>query len=535
MHRLFRPFHKLQWQLSLSYLLVIVIAIPILSGAGLALVALTPAPTPAQRLVRLLTHEVVPLVPRSLDSQNATARTRLNAWAINFVLNQRPVKQGTGPQVPQLNASEILALAILDHAGRIAGSDPSLPSHDAAIDPSSLAFFLQKMHINGPASQQVIRAAFADPQNQADLVTTLPDGQTLAAVPLFDTHQSVSGVLFVCVRGLRSDPQTTGILDKLSAWLPGSGSYTGNGLPRLLFYALLLLLVFSIIGTLFGIGIARRITGRLQRITVAAHAWSEGDFQVHVLDHASDELGQLSRDLNQMARQIENLLATRQQLAQVEERQRVARDLHDSVKQQAFALTLLIGTAQSRLPDDPLLARGQLQRAGELADQIRQELTAILQQLRPVALIGQHLQAALRDYVHQWSSQTGIGCEFEASDLPIGSEGSALRPEVEEALFRVVQEALANVARHSQASQARVHLEQGCDQVCLRVADNGKGFLAAQTAGDGHGLANMRARVEALGGTLLIKSAPGETIVTGCIPPGEDTQGLTDKRKREVV
>lgn len=535
MHHLFRPLHKLQWQLSLSYLLVVVIALPILFGAGLALVALAPSPTPAQQLVQLLAREVAPLFPRPIDGQNVAARARLNAWASNFVLNQHPVKAGTGEPVPQLNASETLALAILDNSGHVAGSDPSLSPHDSAIDPSNLAFFLQKMRINGPASQQVIRAAFANQQNLATLVNTLPDGQTLAAVPLLDTQQNVNGVLFVCVRGLRDDPQAANLLSKLASWLPGNGSQPGNELARFLPYALLLLLVFSIIGTLFGIRTAGRITGRLQRITAAAHAWSEGNFQVHVSDHAPDELGQLTQDLNRMAQQIETLLATRQQLAQLEERQRVARDLHDSVKQQAFALTLLIGAAQSRLLGDPALAQGQLQKASELADQIRQELTAILQQLRPVALSGQGLQAALRDHIRQWSQQTGIPCEFQMSGLPAGSEAPVLRSEIEEALFRVAQEALANVARHSQASQAQVRLEQGTDQVCLHVSDNGRGFIIEQATDGGHGLANMRARVEAYGGTFHIGSGSGETVVTGCIPLARETHELRDKRKRERV
>ena len=218
------------------------------------------------------------------------------------------------------------------------------------------------------------------------------------------------------------------------------------------------------------------------------------------------------------------------------ERQRVARDLHDSVNQQAFALTLLIGAAQSRLPGDPAAAQGQLCKASDLADQIRQELTAILQQLRPVALVGQGLQEALRTYTHQWSQASGIACEFPASGspgVPGGSEVPVLRPEIEEALFRIAQEALANAARHSQASQVRVQCEQRAGRVCLHISDNGKGFVVEQAMGNGHGLANMRDRVEAYGGIFRISSTPGETVVVGCIPLAPETQPAPDKRKRE--
>ncbi len=536
MRRLFRPFHKLHWQLSLSYVLVVVVAIPILFGAGLVLVALTPSPPPAQQLAQLLAREVAPQVPLPLDGQDANARARLNAWAVNLILGQHPAKVQKSQQMPQLNAVETLAVVILNRAGQVVGSDPILPANSATIDPSSLPFFLQKMHINAPVSQQVIRAAFANEQNLAALVNTLPDGQTLAAVPLLDTQLNVDGVLFVSVRGLRNDPQaSTTPLGHLFSWLPGGGSQPQAGLTTLLPYALLLILALSVIGTIFGILTARRITRRLRRITSAAHAWSVGNFQVHVSDRSPDELGQLTQDLNRMAQQIETLLDTQQQLAQLQERQRVARDLHDSVKQQAFALTLLIGAAQSRLPDDLASVRGSLRKAEELADQIRQELTAILQQLRPVALAGQGLQAALRDYIRQWSQQTGTACEFQVSSQPGGSEISILRPEIEEALFRIVQEALANVARHSQASQVQVQLEQGTSQVCLHVLDNGKGFAVERAAGRGHGLANMRDRVETYGGTLHIRSASGETVVTGCIPLVQETPELRKKRKREHV
>jgi NarL family two-component system sensor histidine kinase LiaS len=193
-----------------------------------------------------------------------------------------------------------------------------------------------------------------------------------------------------------------------------------------------------------------------------------------------------------------------------------------------FALTLLIGAAQSRLPDDPASAQDSLIKAGELADQIRQELTVILQQLRPVALAGQGLQAALRVYTHQWSRASGIACEFHASEVP---GALVLRPEIEEALFRVAQEALTNAARHGQASQVQVQLEQGTEQVCLHIFDNGKGFTVGQAVGSGHGLANMRDRVEAHDGTLHISSTAGKTVVTGCIALALETQPRNSKRK----
>jgi NarL family two-component system sensor histidine kinase LiaS len=230
MYRLFRPLHKLQWQLSLSYILVVVVAIPILLGASLALVALTPSLPPAQQLAQLLAREVAPQVPRPIADQDAGVRARLNAWAVNFVLGQHPVKPGQAQNVSQLNAAETLAVMIIDPAGQLVGSDPVMPPASGTGAPTSLAFFLQKVHINVRESQRVIQSAFADEQNLANLVSTLADGQTLAAVPILDHQQSVSGVLFVDVRGLRNDPHASSSpLSNLFSWLPGSGSQQSGG------------------------------------------------------------------------------------------------------------------------------------------------------------------------------------------------------------------------------------------------------------------------------------------------------------------
>ena len=189
------------------------------------------------------------------------------------------------------------------------------------------------------------------------------------------------------------------------------------------------------------------------------------------------------------------------------------------------------GCGQGRADDEAEIARAVRHGRRRGADFIEQAKAVE----RWLALIGQGLRVALRDYIRQWSQQTGMACEFQASCLPADSEAPVLRPEIEEALFRVAQEALANIARHSQAGQAQVRLEQGIDQVCLHVFDNGKGFIVEQVTDGGHGLANMRARVEAYGGTFHIRSGPGETVVTGCVPLARPVYGLKEKRKREQV
>jgi NarL family two-component system sensor histidine kinase LiaS len=188
----------------------------------------------------------------------------------------------------------------------------------------------------------------------------------------------------------------------------------------------------------------------------------------------------------------------------LDERNRLARDLHDSVKQQAFATTMTLGTAKSLQQRDPQGAWQKVDEAIGLSTQVQQELDGLIYQLRPVVLDGAGLGAALHGYVQRWSGQTRIEARVDAR-----GEG-VLPAQVEETLFRLTQEALANVSRHSGASRVAVKLISTRHIAILEVADDGRGFDPASVAGKGMGLATMCERIEAVDGTLNIDSAPGQ-------------------------
>ena len=261
------------------------------------------------------------------------------------------------------------------------------------------------------------------------------------------------------------------------------------------------------VGTLTGLLIMRNVTRRLRRITQAAEAWSKGDFAVEVRDPSRDEIGQLGQDLNGMAEQLHTLLATREELAAVEERNRLARDLHDSIKQNVFATALLVGAARTHLPPDTLPAQTYLAEAEALAEQTRQELTALIRELRPARLEDKGLAVVLREYAEDWSRRMGIAVAMQVQ----GERVIAL--DIEEALFRVAQEALANIAHHSGAAHVTIHLMWDGAQVRLTIADDGTGFDVAHANGRGVGLASMRERVAAHDGSLTLASAAGATTV----------------------
>lgn len=206
-----------------------------------------------------------------------------------------------------------------------------------------------------------------------------------------------------------------------------------------------------------------------------------------------------ARDRNQ--RLVEELQATQrklQELAVVEERNRLARDLHDSVKQQVFAISMQLGAARALL-DEASQAYGPVTEAERLAKQAGAELTTLIRELRPAGLESKTLAAALREYVTEWSRQNGI-----AADLKVDGVSASPLPG-DETLFRVAQEALANVARHSKAQNVTVELAQQGDRIALIIEDNGAGFDMGRVE-KGVGLDSMRERLEAIEGQLEISS-----------------------------
>lgn len=205
----------------------------------------------------------------------------------------------------------------------------------------------------------------------------------------------------------------------------------------------------------------------------------------------------------QLLAELQVAQAQLQTLAVAEERNRLARDLHDSTKQQAFALSAQLGAARSLIGRDPQTAEHHLQQAEQLADNLREELAALILDLRPPALAEQPFSTALRQYVNEWSQSHAITTQVGIIDE------RPLPAEIEGALFRIVQEALANIGRHSQAQIVDLRLVYTPDQLTLNVQDDGQGF-DPQQAQWGVGLHSMRERAQALPqGQWLLDTAPG--------------------------
>jgi signal transduction histidine kinase len=194
------------------------------------------------------------------------------------------------------------------------------------------------------------------------------------------------------------------------------------------------------------------------------------------------------------------------------ERQRIARDLHDSVSQSLFSTTLHVRTAQHALAREGLDSTGpvgaELGEIGQLTRGALAEMRALIFELRPGALAEEGLVTAVTKQASALSARAGLAIEVDGPD-----ERLPLEPEVEEQLYRLVQEALANVVKHARASSATVRIAAKDDTVLMEVSDDGRGFDPAAVGPEHFGLRSMRGRVADLGGRLEVTSAPGRGTV----------------------
>ncbi len=227
---------------------------------------------------------------------------------------------------------------------------------------------------------------------------------------------------------------------------------------------------------------------------------------------------------------IEQLEATRSELAAAEreggrlaERQRLARDIHDTLAQGFVSIVLQLQAAEAELPADAAEARGHLERARRTARDNLAEARRLVWDLRPEALSAAPLGEALGRLAGRVAEETGLAATATVTGTP-----QPLSPDAEVTLLRVTQEALANVTRHAAAGRVAVTLSYMDGEAALDVRDDGSGFTpAADGSGPngGLGLRGMRERVEALGGRLAVESAPGRGTTIAVTVPGRSDSG----------
>lgn len=254
-------------------------------------------------------------------------------------------------------------------------------------------------------------------------------------------------------------------------------------------------------------------------IVAGARVLAVLNLESRLLDAFTDEsVGVLETAADVLASAIENarLYQRAQEAAVLEERSRLARDLHDSISQQLFSMTLTAQAARAQLEKNPARAATQLERLQETAAAALAEMRALIFQLRPPGLSEQGLIAALQQHVAALSRREGLTMTMEFTGEERHTRG------VEQAIYRIVQEALNNVVKHAGACCVTVSLDVQADQLKLRVVDDGAGFdmgVIEPLAGRHLGLISMRERAAELGGQLELFSQPGKgTEVVVVVP-----------------
>lgn len=225
--------------------------------------------------------------------------------------------------------------------------------------------------------------------------------------------------------------------------------------------------------------------------------------------HTLTRLSRIGKRIDEQVETVQKISTRPQHIEQVrvqaitEERKRLARDLHDSVSQQLYAISMMTTAAKQTILTQPETAAKQIDLVETMAQTAQSEMRSLLLQLRPVELEGMTLQQGLTQLLEELSRKqsTELSWKLESIELP--------RP-IENELFRIVQEGLTNALRHAKASHMDIELRQFNDTVILSMNDDGVGFIVDEKKLASYGINSMRERTAEMGGAIRLVSVPGQ-------------------------
>ncbi len=309
------------------------------------------------------------------------------------------------------------------------------------------------------------------------------------------------------------------------------------------FGGILIILLWPAVGLLLTWNLARNLRALATALEKLASKTSlkplslRGRWPLTPLFNALNTLAQGAGKQGQLTQQTteyrDQLLQQVGKTAAQEERNRLARDLHDSIKQQIFSIAVSTAAVKVRWESDPASARKTIDDIEVTAREAQVEMQALLQQLRPVALENVGLIESLRMQCQALGYRTGAQVVSELGELP-GDEQIPLG--AQEMLFRIVQEGFANIARHARATHVWLSLYWQHNALLLEIGDDGQGFDLAsveQPNGQGGmGLFNVRERVQALAGSVTIWSQPDRgTTLHVYLPLAEQSSSAQEEEE----
>ncbi len=313
-----------------------------------------------------------------------------------------------------------------------------------------------------------------------------------------------------------------------------AGQYFGLDLYGSLVLGIGAGLLVGLCGAVVGSLITRPLKLRLREAGRMAGRIARGDYRARVETGPADEVGWLEEQLNHMADQLESAVASLRELAEqnrrlgeeagrgavLEERMRLARDLHDTVNQQLFVLAMRAAALKNRLEKGKAHIEelaSEMEKLEEMARQAHSQIRELILQIRPATLENEGLGPAMEEYVKNTAESEGwqVTARIDHNIRPDGM--------VSESLFRIAQEALNNISKHASADKVEVDLGREDDSITMEISDNGKGFDLTRTIRPtAIGLSGIRERSKAIRGKLEIKSAPGDGTSIRVTVPDEE-------------
>ena len=271
-------------------------------------------------------------------------------------------------------------------------------------------------------------------------------------------------------------------------------------------------------GVGFGFYQSFRVKRKLERLRETLLLWEKGNLTLSMPELGDDELGRLGEQLGRISGKWENQVTTLQRLsthnaqlaeqarvsAIMDERQRLARELHDAVSQQLFAISMTATAVGRTLEKDFDKAQRQIALIEEMSAVAQSEMRALLLHLRPVYLEGKGLEQGLQELIKELEVKVPIDILFEMDP------DVQLLKGVENHLFRIVQEAISNTLRHAKANKLEIRLQRRGDTVRMSLRDDGIGFEMDESKKTSYGLSNMQERIVETGGSIQFITAPGK-------------------------
>ncbi|OGX60605.1 MAG: hypothetical protein A2189_09225 [Paenibacillus sp. RIFOXYA1_FULL_44_5] len=291
-----------------------------------------------------------------------------------------------------------------------------------------------------------------------------------------------------------------------------------------------------LLGLFVGYWASVHFTRKVDMLHISILQLMKGNMSHRINGMEQDSFYRIFTDFNQMASSLEERIRILQKLGEEnallytqsnesavrEERKRLARDLHDSVSQQLFAMHMSASSLPKLIEQNkPELVQAVLKQVIEMSVLAQRHIRGFIAQLRPLELEGKHLTEALDQWFPDYCRQNGLRGVLDIQLHEGLSDG------IEQQIFLIIQESMANVVKHANAEQVTLSLHDIGHQLLLNISDNGKGFRIQDVKTGSYGMYTMRERAQKLGGDMEVISNAGRgTRIKVMIPRFHDSEAL---------